>query len=128
MKEKQFLKLNQDSQKRSVNVIRSGSQANISVFDLLAGDVLYIEQGDILPVDGIIIKSNNVIADESSITGESKPVPKTVLKHFELEDHASPFLVSGSRIIEGSGEMIICCVGTNSQLGQMRLKLQEDDD
>lgn len=75
---------------------------NISVFDILVGDIVEIETGEILPVDGVVTQSNSLTADESSITGESDPILKLPPKTFE-EEQLNCFLISGSRIIEGSG-------------------------
>ena len=80
MKEKQFRKLNAMVAKKNVNVYREGSLVNMSVYELLVGDVVEIETGEILSVDGIMINGNNVSVDESSITGESLEVKKSVPK------------------------------------------------
>lgn len=45
--------------------------------------MLTIETGDILPVDGIVTVSNDIVMDESSATGESDPVKKRVPKNFD---------------------------------------------
>ncbi|EGR29017.1 hypothetical protein IMG5_164760 [Ichthyophthirius multifiliis] len=125
MKDKQFRKLNQQAERRNVNVVRDGKVENISIFSLLVGDLMQIETGEIFPVDGVLIKGNNLICDESSITGESDPIKKQPYNHPEKP---APFLVSGSKVIEGSGEMLISAVGVNSQNGKLKLRLQEEDD
>ena len=71
LKEQQFRKLNAIAQQKQVNVIRSGQIDNVSVYDLLVGDIVQIETGEILSVDGLLINGSNVSADESSITGAS---------------------------------------------------------
>ncbi len=43
----------------------------MSVYDLLVGDIVEVETGEILSVDGILIESNNLTTDESSMTGET---------------------------------------------------------
>ncbi len=48
----------------------------MSVFDLLVGDVVKVETGVIICVDGIVFKSSTMSTDESSITGESDQVKK----------------------------------------------------
>lgn len=48
------------------------------MYDILVGDLLTIETGDILPVDGIITISHDILMDESSATGESDPIKKRV--------------------------------------------------
>jgi len=62
--------------------------------------------------------------DESSITGESDSIKK-----FALDAHGekiAPFLVSGSKVMEGTGLMLVLAVGIHTQLGQSKLKLQEE--
>lgn len=69
MKEKQFRKLNEIASKKYVNVLRNKDWVNISVNDVLVGDIQYVETGEIISVDGILIESFNLVADESAMTG-----------------------------------------------------------
>lgn len=57
-------------------VIRNGEISHISIYSLLVGDIMLFETGEVFPVDGILVKSNNLVCDESSITGESDPIKK----------------------------------------------------
>lgn len=66
--------------------------------------------------------------DESSITGESDNIRKTVPQEYKKGEKANPFILSGSKCMEGAGEMIVCAVGLNSLMGQSKLKLQEEAD
>lgn len=59
-------------------MIRDNKVISLNVFDLVVGDVLKVVTGEILPVDGILIKSNNISTDESSITGETNLLKKLV--------------------------------------------------
>lgn len=77
-----------------------------------------------MPVDGLLFKSNNVTADESSITGETQLVRKGVPTTYESGERKSPFLISGSKVMEGTGEMLVLAVGDQSQWGQAK-KLME---
>ena len=63
IKEKQFQKLNAVAEKKSVNVIRSKAIEHISVYDVLVGDIQEITTGEIISVDGLLIHSNNIVAD-----------------------------------------------------------------
>lgn len=82
----------------------------ISVYSILVGDIIHIKPGDKVPADGIIIWSNSMQLDESSITGESKYVAKDRIN--------SPFLLSGSNVAEGNGIMVACAVGIKSFSGK----------
>ena len=76
-KERQFVKLNKKKENRQVKVVRSGKTQEISVYDVLVGDVLLLEPGDMVPVDGIFIEGHGIKCDESSATGESDLLRKT---------------------------------------------------
>jgi len=69
IKEKQFQKLNATAEKKSVDVIRGGTIEHISVDDLLVGDIQKIETGEIVSVDGLLLLSNDIVSDESALTG-----------------------------------------------------------
>ncbi|XP_068838356.1 plasma membrane calcium-transporting ATPase 2 isoform X12 [Capricornis sumatraensis] len=66
-------------------------------------------EGDLLPADGLFIQGNDLKIDESSLTGESDQVRKSVDK--------DPMLLSGTHVMEGSGRMVVTAVGVNSQTG-----------
>lgn len=76
IKDQQFRKLNAIAANRNINVIRGGKTISISIYDLLVGDIVYVETGEIMPCDGVVIEANNLKSDESSITGEPDAVEK----------------------------------------------------
>jgi Ca2+ transporting ATPase len=76
MKEQQFRKLSEVAAKKDVNVTRNGQVLHMNIFELLVGDLVQIETGEILSVDGIAVKANRLTIDESSMTGESKTITK----------------------------------------------------
>ncbi|KAF4822798.1 Calcium-transporting ATPase 2 [Colletotrichum tropicale] len=133
-KERQFRKLNQKKEDRVVKVIRSGNPSNISVHDILVGDVMLLEQGDILPVDGIFIGGHNVSCDESSATGESDLIKKVpadaVMKALHEEEvnpkKLDPFIISGARVLDGVGTFLVTAVGENSSHGKTMMSLRDD--
>ena len=63
MKEKQFRKLNEVANRKNVDVTRNGNVINTSVYDLMVGDVVKVETGEILSVDGIVFNAANMSAD-----------------------------------------------------------------
>ena len=132
-KERQFVKLNKKKEDRSVKVIRSGKSREISVYDVLVGDVMHLEPGDMIPVDGIFISGFNVKCDESSATGESDLLKKTgadeVFRAIEAHENVSkldPFLISGGKVSEGVGTFLVTAVGVNSSHGKTMMSLRED--
>jgi Ca2+-transporting ATPase len=132
-KERQFVKLNAKKQDRDVNVIRSGKTMEISVFDILVGDVVHLEPGDMIPVDGIFIDGHNVKCDESQTTGESDLLRKTPADtvYAAIENHESlrkldPFILSGAQVTEGVGTFLVTSTGVNSSYGKTLMSLRED--
>ncbi|KAL4226919.1 Plasma membrane calcium-transporting ATPase 2 [Mactra antiquata] len=109
-KEKQFRGLQAKIEhEHQFSVIRGGEVIQIPVGDIVVGDICLVKYGDLLPADGIIIQSNDLKVDESSLTGESDHVKKG-----EVVD---PMLLSGTHVMEGSGKMLTTAVGVNSQTG-----------
>jgi P-type Ca2+ transporter type 2C len=132
-KERQFIKLNRKKEERFVKVIRSGKSQEISVYDMLAGDVAHLEPGDIIPCDGIFIDGHNVRCDESSATGESDIIRKTPADevYHRIENNMTlhkmdPFILSGGKVSEGVGTFLVTSVGVNSSYGKTLMSLQDE--
>jgi P-type Ca2+ transporter type 2C len=134
-KERQFQKLNEKKEDRLVKVIRSGNPRTISVHDVNVGDVMLLEPGDVIPVDGIFISGHNLSCDESSATGESDLIKKVAaddVLHALLHDEAprlkklDPFIISGAKVLDGMGTFLVTGVGQNSSHGRTIMALNED--
>ncbi|CAG9317273.1 unnamed protein product [Blepharisma stoltei] len=117
-KESQFIKLNLQTDLCNIIVIREGMEKEITLKELLVGDLLCVTTGDILQGDGIYIRGSGLSVDESSITGESKLVKKEAFQDGDIAYDS--FLISGAKIIEGSGLVLVCAVGQHSVLGRNR--------
>ncbi|VDO48943.1 unnamed protein product, partial [Brugia timori] len=91
------------------SVIRNGEALDTVVTELVVGDIARVKYGDLLPADGLLIQSNDLKVDESSLTGESDLIKKS--------PEGDPVLLSGTHAMEGSGKMVITAVGVNSQTG-----------
>ena len=124
-KEKQFRGLQSRIElEQKFSIIRNGQLIQLPVAEIVVGDIAQIKYGDLLPADGILIQGNDLKIDESSLTGESDHVKKTLDK--------DPMLLSGTHVMEGSGRMVVTAVGVNSQTGIIFTLLgaseEEDDD
>uniref|UniRef100_A0A8C1BA06 Calcium-transporting ATPase n=1 Tax=Cyprinus carpio carpio TaxID=630221 RepID=A0A8C1BA06_CYPCA len=120
-KEKQFRGLqSRIEQEQKFTVLRAGQVIQIPVAEIVVGDIAQVKYGDLLPADGVLIQSNDLKIDESSLTGESDHVKKTVDK--------DPLLLSGTHVMEGSGKMLVTAVGVNSQTGIIFTLLGRGDD
>lgn len=134
-KERQFVKLNKKKDNREVKVIRSGKTMELSVHDVLAGDVLLLEPGDMVPVDGVLIEGHGIKCDESSATGESDIIKKTASEEVwhAMEAHEplkkmDPFILSGAKVTEGVGKFLVVATGVNSSYGKTMMSLREDSE
>ncbi|XP_050678391.1 plasma membrane calcium-transporting ATPase 2 isoform X2 [Leptidea sinapis] len=90
-------------------VIRGSEVKQIPISDIVVGDICQIKYGDLLPADGVLLQSNDLKIDESSLTGESD--------HVKKGESFDPMVLSGTHVMEGSGKMLVTAVGVNSQAG-----------
>ena len=134
-REKQFVALNAKKDDRQVKAIRSGKSAFISVYDVTVGDVLHLESGDAVPADGVLISGFGIRCDESSATGESDAKKKTsgdeVWNHIQAGTATSkldPFIISGSKVLEGVGTYLVTSVGVNSSFGKILMSLHAENE
>lgn len=133
-KEKKFVALSKKTDERNVKVIRSGRSREISVFDVVVGDVVHLEPGNVVPCDGVLIQGYGVKCDESSQTGESDIVKKTAgddaftafQEHGTDNMKIDPLIISGSRVQEGTGTFLCTGVGVKSSHGKIMLSLHEE--
>ncbi|KAL8831314.1 MAG: hypothetical protein Q9191_000933 [Dirinaria sp. TL-2023a] len=134
-REKQFVALNAKKDDRQVKAIRSGKSIMISVFDIMVGDVLHLESGDSIPADGILISGHGIRCDESSATGESDAMKKTGgeevwtrIQNGTATSKLDPFIISGSKVLEGVGTYLVTSVGVNSSFGKIMMSLQTENE
>lgn len=132
-KERQFAKLNKKKENRQVKVTRSGRTEEISIHNVLVGDLMLLEPGDMVPVDGILIEGHDLKCDESSATGESDllrktpgdEVYRTIEQHEDLKK-MDPFIISGAKVSEGVGTFLVTATGMHSTHGRTMMSLQEE--
>merc|ERR1719410_1515821 len=109
-KEKQFRGLQTRIEgEQTFSVIRSNTTVQVQVGEIVVGDIIMVKYGDLLPADGLVIQSNDLKIDESSLTGESDQVKKG--------SNVDPMVLSGTHVMEGSGKILVTAVGVNSQAG-----------
>ena len=122
-KEQKFHELNEiQSEGTKFTVIRKGNYIELTGDELLVGDLINVNYGDICAADLILIEGNGIKMDESALTGESHSVKKeSYEKCLELmhqrQKVPSPIILSGTNCIEGKGKAIVLAVGDHSQKG-----------
>lgn len=109
-KERQFRGLqDQIAHDHMASVIRGGAVKQICVNDLVVGDICLIRYGDLVPTDGIITQASDLMIDESSLTGETDLIRKDLVNNITV--------LSGTHVMEGSGQYLVTAVGLHSQTG-----------
>ncbi len=114
-----------------VNVIRGGEIVKIASTKLTIGDVVILSEGDIVPADMRLIKSNNLRVNESSLTGESVPVKKdaniVLSKASPIGDRVN--MVHSSTIVSyGRGVAIVTSIGMDTEIGKIASSLIKEED
>ncbi len=103
----------------TAHVIRNGIEKTVPTETLVPGDMLVIEEGDILPADGILVESYNIEMDEAALTGESIPVPKDSSGTEESK------VFAGTSVVSGQGKAVISATGRKTRYGQIGHLLTE---
>ncbi|KAH0739785.1 hypothetical protein KY290_038490 [Solanum tuberosum] len=89
-----------------IEAVRKRRRQQISIFEIVVGDVICLKIGDQVPADGILVEGHSLQVDESSMTGESD--------HVEINLTGNPFLISGTKVVDGYGMMLVTSVGMNT--------------
>ncbi|PHT38922.1 hypothetical protein CQW23_22495 [Capsicum baccatum] len=95
----------------SILVIRNGKDMRISSSEAVVGDVIRLKAGDQVPADGIYIGDKSLQIDESTITRKNDLV--------EVDGSINMFLLSGSKVLRGSGRMLVTAVGMDTALAEI---------
>ncbi|WP_419725353.1 calcium-translocating P-type ATPase, PMCA-type [Terrisporobacter petrolearius] len=126
-----------------VKVLRDGKVQQISKNELLPGDIVYIETGDMVPADGRLIESVNLKVREDMLTGESDdvsknaditiPMEKIESKGQTIEQEPIPakqinMVFGGTLVAYGRGTMAVTSIGDNSEMGRIAQNLSDEDE
>ncbi|HWQ63468.1 MAG TPA: calcium-translocating P-type ATPase, PMCA-type, partial [Methanospirillum sp.] len=112
---REFDALNAMRDDTAVKVVRNKSPTIVPLRDIVVGDMILLEAGDMVPADGFLIQTSDIEADESAFTGESEPVRK---------NENDPAL-KGSYITAGRGILIATAVGDTTKMGKIASSLTE---
>ncbi|XP_047978873.1 putative calcium-transporting ATPase 13, plasma membrane-type [Salvia hispanica] len=109
-------KLNKASGNTLVEVVRNSTRKEVSIYDIVVGDIVCLKIGDRVPTDGLFMDGHSLRLDESSRTGESD--------HVEVDSTTNPFLFSGTLVADGYGKMLVTSVRMMSQDTALEVPLQ----
>lgn len=107
-------------------VLRDGKRGKVKADQLVPGDIVILETGDIIPADMRLIDSRNLQIDESSLTGESVAVEKDAEAVYDTKvgiGDRSNSAFSSSIVTYGHGEGVITATGHDTQIGQIATSL-----
>lgn len=112
-------------------VLRDGDRKRIPVSELVTGDIVYLEDGNIVPADIRLIEEHQLMIDESSLTGESVPVEKDasvlLAVNTPLADRSN-MVYSSTIVTYGSGYGVVTAIGMNTEVGKIARMLDSEDD
>ena len=118
--------------KATSKVIRNGKKVVVKSEEIVVGDILDFEAGDVVPADCRVIESYSLKAEESALTGESVPVNKMIemlelkknQKDVTLGDRKN-MLYSGSTIAYGRAKAVVTSIGMETEIGKIAKSLQQ---
>ncbi|MDX6771191.1 MAG: cation-translocating P-type ATPase [Elusimicrobiota bacterium] len=108
-------------------VLRDGLPVRVPGREVVPGDELLLEEGDRVPADAVVLESAGLACDESLLTGESVPVPKSVwdgaapLGRPGGDD--APFVWSGTLVVRGRGRAMAKATGPRTEMGRIGASL-----
>jgi Ca2+-transporting ATPase len=111
-------------------IIRGGERRRIPASDIVAGDVILIEEGDTIPADGRLIESTALQTAEAALTGESLPVTKdtaAIAEEVPLGDRDN-MVFSGTAATYGHGKAVVIATGMRTEMGRIAGLLKDTPD
>ena len=102
-------------------VVRDGEPRGVPAADLVAGDIILVEEGDTIPADARIIQSTALQTAEAALTGESLPVAKDdgpIGGEASLGDRTN-MLYSGTSVTLGRGRAVVVATGMRTEMGRI---------
>lgn len=113
------------------SVIRDGKKTKVKAEELVVGDIVVIETGDIVPADMRLLESSNLKIDESSLTGESVATEKNSEAVYDSEvgiGDRENFAFSSTIVTYGHGKGIVTQTGSDSEMGKIASSLHQVED
>ncbi len=111
-------------------VIRDGKTKSVPSEQLVPGDLVPLEAGDIIPADGRLVEVHRLQCDESSLTGESLPSEKNTVALTEdtVVGDQKNMAFKGTSVLSGNGKMVITGIAAHTQLGTITALVENSTD
>lgn len=110
-------------------VLRDSKLQEINAEDVVPGDVLFVESGDMVSADARIIKASQLQVNESALTGESVPVDKNTQEHSEetpLSEWTN-MILKGTFVSKGNAVALVTTTGMQTELGKIASLVHDAD-
>lgn len=120
-----FRKLDEECSHASFSVYRNGTLTEISIEDIVVGDVIKISAGEQIPADSFITHGN-LSVDQSMLTGESKEIRKVYSNDKTKTPSSKSAVFRGSTVLSGEAEIEVFAVGEESFLGKISDEVKLD--
>ena len=120
-----FRKLDEECSHASFSVYRNGTLTEISIEDIVVGDVIKINAGEQIPADSFITHGN-ISVDQSMLTGESKEIRKVYSNDKTKTPSSKSAVFRGSTVLSGEAEIEVFAVGEESFLGKISDEVKLD--
>jgi len=111
-------------------VWRDNKLKEINTSELVRGDIVELNAGDLIPADMRILESNSSFSNQSTLTGESMPVAKQkemLNKEKDLNEFSN-ILFAGTSLLTGTAKAIVVATGSQTQFGSIATSLSEADE
>jgi Ca2+-transporting ATPase len=109
-------------------VVRDGEQKRIAGREVVRDDILILTEGDRVPADGALLQCNDLMVDESLLTGESVPVRKKAWDRAQSIARPGgddlPFVYSGTMLVQGRGIAKVMATGLRTEFGKIGTALE----
>ncbi|WP_459128645.1 calcium-translocating P-type ATPase, PMCA-type [Guggenheimella bovis] len=111
-------------------VLRDGKQTKVLTSEIVPGDIVFLEAGNVIPADGRLISSMNFQVDESALTGESTPVEKD--EHFSAFENVpiadrKNMVFSSTIVTYGRAKFLAMETGMHTEIGKIAFMIMNDD-
>ena len=111
-------------------VLRGGQEREIKSEDVVRGDLLLLRKGYFVPADARVLEANELLTDESSLSGESAAVSKTAAllsgENLHLSEQRN-MVFSSTAILGGSGKAVAVATGMDTNVGRIAALLHEEE-
>ena len=118
---REFDILNKVNDETPVKVIRTGGHTSVPIMDIVVGDIVFVESGEDVPADGMLLEAVSLQVVESALTGEAEPNCKFVR---ENENHTTAStipadrMLRGTKVVDGHGLFEVTAVGDSTDFGK----------